>query len=97
MTTNNESLAPQNLVTQILKKIRLENVATNNIDSIKEIGAHEGKILEKTIWTIAYDGERDLANKLYKLIQVATYQRKLMLQASTNKATLISNPLAVTA
>ena len=31
------------------------------------------------------------------LTQVATYQRKLMLQASTKSATLISNPLAVTA
>ena len=67
MTTNNEFLAPQNLVTQISKNIRLENVATNNINAIKKFGAHEDKILGKMVWIIAYADERDLADKLHEL------------------------------
>ena len=70
MTQNNESRAPQNLVTQILKNIRLENVASNIVDAIKNIGAREVQILGKTLWTIEYAGERDLADKLRKLSEL---------------------------
>jgi hypothetical protein len=62
-----DSSSPQNLVTLILKNIRLENVSTNNIDRIKGIGAYEGKVSDKTVWILDYVDEHELAKKLHEL------------------------------
>jgi hypothetical protein len=67
MTMNSKLRSPNNLVTLILKNIRLENVSDQNIDAIKGIGAQERKIEGETIWFVPYVDERELAARLEDL------------------------------
>ncbi len=70
MTINKEPISPDNLVTLIQKKIRLENVSEESINSIKAIGAQESKIAGEIVWLIPYADKRELAARLQDLNQL---------------------------
>ncbi len=49
MNNLNNNLNPENIVTLILKNIRLENVAAEKIETIKSIGAYEHEIAKNSL------------------------------------------------
>ena len=65
--TKNSNAAPQDLVTLILKDIRLENVSSKNISAIKDMKARERKIHGKTVWLIPFTDEQEIAARFDKL------------------------------
>jgi len=58
---------PQNLVTLILRNIRLENVSGDYHKMLKKLGAYENKMASKSCWIIDFTDERELAEILRQL------------------------------
>jgi len=68
MSKSHQPPAPQNLVLDILNhKIYLENMTSQMIEAVKELGAFQKEVAGEPIWLINYDDDADLAKKLYEL------------------------------
>ncbi len=67
MTYHMNHLSPPNLVALITKRIYLDNVSAQTIDSISRIGAYEDKRSSNGAWAIDFTDDDELAKRLSEL------------------------------
>jgi len=68
MSRSEQSPKPQNLVLDILNhKIYLENMSSQMVDVVREIGAFQKEIAGQSVWLINYADDNELAKRLHEL------------------------------